>query len=253
MIFRFIKIVILHVRGGGELGDNWLLKSSEAEKSFKDFTTGVEYLKGISYSNIIDSNKIAFYGVSHGALTGAVAMNMKQDLFRAAVLQNGNMDLINDLPLKGRTWAQRYGHLNNKDDFKCIKQYAPLLHIQQSKKLEDSYPITLIVASKKDEEIPFTNSLKYLAHRREKGGNKELQRLKPILLKVINSGGHNYRSATKVEYIETVFIKLRFLAEAMQLKVDKKYETIQIDNNIENEVIKGSLAGRTYFVTKKSI
>ncbi|XP_055307555.1 uncharacterized protein LOC129571737 [Sitodiplosis mosellana] len=220
-------VVFIHIRGGGELGDGWLLKPTEAERSFCDLVFGVEYLKGESYADIIDSNKIAFYGTSHGALTGAVAMNIKQDLFSAVILLNGNMDLINDLPHKGRLWAKQYGSLNNKDDFDCIKRYAPLLHVQQPTKTS-SYPPTLIVASKKDEVVPITNSLKYLAHRRRAARDTQYQIEKPVLLKIIHSGGNNYRTAEKTEYINTVFIKLEFLAEAMELKLDKNYETNQI-------------------------
>lgn len=153
-------------------------------------------------------------------------MNIKQDLFNAAILLNGNMDLVNDLPQKGRAWAKQYGSLTNKDDFDCIKHYAPLLHIQQATKTT-SYPPTLLVASKKDEIVPITNSLKYLAHRREAAKGTQYQIEKPVLMKIIHSGGHNYRTAAKTEYIDTVFVKLKFFAEAMELKVDKKYETNQ--------------------------
>lgn len=216
----------MHIRGGGELGDGWQLKPSEAEKSFNDLVAGVEYLKRESNTNAIDSNKIAFFGASHGGLVGAVAINMKRDLFKAAVLLNGNMDLITNLSHEGRCWAEQYGTLDNTEDFACIKRYAPLLHIQKPTKPEESYPTTLIVASRNDETVPITNSLKYLAHRREKAEHNEFQKNKPTLMKLLSSGGHNYRTAAKSEYIDTVFVKLKFLAEAMELKVDEKYGKI---------------------------
>lgn len=181
-------------------------------------------MKGEKYTNIIDSNKIAFYGASHGGLIGAVTMNIKRNLFRAVVLLNGNMDLITDLPHKGRIWAKKYGNLNNVDDFECIKKYAPLLHIERPTNMEETYPLTLIVASKNDEIVSIANSLKYLAHRREKAKNNKFQKSKPTLLKVLNSGSHDYRTAVITEYIGTIFVKLQFLAEAMELKVDEKYE-----------------------------
>lgn len=154
-------------------------------------------------------------------------MNMRRDLFGAVVLQNGNMDLLNDHHHKNRIWAKQYGNWNNKHDFECMKHYAPLLHLQQPIKY-DSYPTTLIVASRKDDHVPIVHSLKYLAHRREKAKNTQFQIEKPTLLKIINSGGHNYRAASKTEYIDTVFVKLKFLAEAIELKMDKKYVTKQI-------------------------
>lgn len=206
------------------MGDSWLLKPLEAEKSFKDLEAGVEHLKGESYNKKIDSNKIAFYGASHGGLAGAVAINSKRDLFRAAIIQNGNMDLINDLPHKGRIWAKQYGYLNNREDFECIKRYAPLLHIRCPTKNEEAFPTTLIVASKNDQTVCITNSLKYLAHRREKAENNEFQIDKPTLLKVINSGGHHYETAKKQEIVDVVFVKLQFLAEAMDMKFDKIYQ-----------------------------
>lgn len=223
--FSSFQLVFIHVRGGGELGDGWLLKPTEVEKSFDDLVAGVEYLKGKSYGNIIDSNKIAFFGASHGGLVGAVAMNMKRDLFRTVIVLNANMDLVNDLPHKGRIWAKQYGNLSNKSDFECIKRYAPLLHIQQPTKSDDSYPTTLVVASRNDEVVSIANSIKYLAHRREKAENNDFQKDKPTLLKVINNGGHHYETAKKMEIIDAVFVKLQFLAESMELKFDKLYRS----------------------------
>lgn len=206
------------------MGDKWRLKPTEVKKSFWDLVYGVEYLKGKSYAHLIDSKKIAFFGASHGGLVGSVAINMKRDLFRSAILLNGNMDLIIDLPQKGRHWVNQYGNLRNKEHFNYLKQYNPLLNIKEPKKPEESYPITLIVASRNDEAVSITNSLKYLAHRREKAENNEFQKNKPTLMKLISSGGHNYRTAARTEYIDTVFAKLKFLAESIELKFDKKYQ-----------------------------
>lgn len=220
----------MHIRGGGELGDGWLLKPTEIEKSFNDLVAGVEYLKGKSYANIIDSNKIAFFGASHGGLVGAVALNMKQDLFRAIIIVNANMDLIHDLPLKGHIWAKQYGNLSNKKDFDCIMRYAPLLHIEQPTKSDESYPTTLVVASRNDEVVSISNSLKYLALRREKAENNEFQSDKPTLLKVIENGGHHLETADKQEIVDTVFVKLEFLAESLELKFDKIYRSQYFKN-----------------------
>ncbi|XP_055307556.1 prolyl endopeptidase-like [Sitodiplosis mosellana] len=215
-------VVFIHIRGGGELGDVWSLKSSQIEISFNDLIAGVEYLKGESYTDTIDSNKIAYHGTSHGGLVGAVVMNLRPNLFTAVTLLNGYFDLIIDL-LDGDRLNQ-YGNINKKRNFDVIKKYAPLLHIQYPTRSE-SYPTTLIVASKKDDVVPMSNSLKYLAHRRENAKKTQAQREKPTLFKVINSGGHNYRTAIRRDFIDAVFVKLKFLAEAMELRCDKVYQT----------------------------
>ncbi|KAJ6636840.1 Prolyl endopeptidase, partial [Pseudolycoriella hygida] len=216
-------VVIIYIRGGGELGDDWLLKSSEMETSFSDLIVGVEYLKSKAYKDLIDARKIAFLGISHGGVAGSVAINKRRDLFRAVIFQNANVDLIHDLPTKGHLWAKQYGNLNKKEDYDNIKRYAPLLHITEPKSPEDAYPITLVVASRYDEVVDFANSLKYVALRRAHS-NKSIQKDKPILLKVINSGGHHYESAEKRELFDTIFAKLEFLAQAMDLKFDTKYQ-----------------------------
>lgn len=225
IVFLQNYLVFIHIRGGGEFGDVWSLKSSQIEISFNDLIAGVEYLKGESYADIIDPNKIAFYGTSHGGLVGAAVMNLRPNLFTAVTLLNGYFDLIIDL-LDGDRLNQ-YGNINKKRNFEVIKRYAPLLHVQRSTDPKDSYPATLILASKKDDAVPFENSLKYLAHRRENAKNTQSQQEKPTLFKIINSGGHNYRTATRRDYIDAVFVKLEFLAEAMELKCDKKYQINQ--------------------------
>lgn len=223
-----LKLVLIHIRGGGELGDVWQLKPTQIQISFYDLIAGIEYLRGKAYNDIIDVNKIAFHGSSHGGLVGAVVMNLKPDLLRAVTLLNGYFDLISDL-LDGDRFNQ-YGDINKKHYFATIKRYAPLLHIRNPTLSDESYPATLIVASKNDEIVSISNSLKYLAHRREQTENNEFQAGKPILLKVINSGGHNYRTAVKKDFIDAVFVKLEFLAEAMDLKCNPKY---QIDQNVQ--------------------
>lgn len=222
----FEYTVIIYIRGGGELGDDWLLKSTEAETSFNDLVVGVEYLKRNAFKDVVDSSKIAFYGASHGGLAGAVAINKRRNLFRAVILQNANLDLIRDLPNKGRIWAKQYGTLNKKEDYENIKRYAPLLHIEEPITHEDAYPTTLLVASRNDNIVSMANSLKYLAKRREIFACNEFHKDKPILLRVINSGGHHYESAEKHEFINTVFVKLQFLAHAMDLKFDEKYRNV---------------------------
>lgn len=224
-LYLRILLVFIHIRGGGEFGEEWSLKSSQIEISFNDLIAGVEYLKGEAYADIIDSNKIAFYGTSHGGLVGASVMNLKPSLFTAVTLLNGYFDLIIDL-LDGDRLNQ-YGNINKKRNFDVIKRYAPLLHIQRLTDSKEAYPATLIVASKKDDAVPFENSLKYLAHRRENGKDTQSQQEKPSLFKMINSGGHNYRTATRKDFIDAVFVKLEFLAEAMELKCDKKYQINQ--------------------------
>lgn len=169
-------------------------------------------------------------------------MNTKRDLFQAAILQNGNMDLINDLPHKSQIWAKQHEYLTNRHDFECIKRYAPLLHIHSPHSSEESYPTTLIVASKNDQTVCITNSLKYLAHRREKFKHNDFQAQKPILMKVIKSGGHNYRTATRKDFIDAVFVKLQFLAEAMELKCDEKYQLILPTVDAQDEIEKGLLS-----------
>lgn len=216
--------MIIYVRGGGELGDDWLLKSSEAETSFKDLISGVEYLKTKTYKNVIDSNKIAFLGISHGGVAGAVVVNKRRDLFSAVIFQNANFDLIHDLPVKGYIWAKQYGNLHKKADYDHIKKYSPLLHLKPPKTPEDAYPTTLIVASRYDEVVDFSNSLKYVALKRSIAASNEFQNDRPTLLKVINTGGHHYETAQKQEFFDTVFAKLEFLAQAMDLKFDKKYQ-----------------------------
>lgn len=224
MLYKFVETVIIYIRGGGELGDDWLLKPSEAETSFDDLMAGVEYLKRAAFKDVLDSSKIAFHGASHGGVAGAVAINKRRELFRAVILQNANFDLINDLPTKGRIWAKQYGDLKKKEDYENIRRYAPLLHIEEANAREDAYPSTLIVASRNDNIVSIANSLKYVAMRRAISVCNEFQKDKPTLLKVVNSGGHHYESAEKNEFFDTVFAKLQFLAQAMDLRFDKKYQ-----------------------------
>lgn len=183
----------------------------------------MEHLKRKRKYNFIDKNKIAFHGASHGGLLGSVVVNRRPDLFKALTIQNANLDLINDLPMKGYIWESQYGDLRKLEYYNYIKRYAPLLYIRKPAKLEESYPPTLIVATREDPTVAKENSLKYLAHRREKALNTGSPTDKIVLLKLMRSGGHHYETAEKREYIDTVFVELQFLAESMNLRFDQKY------------------------------
>lgn len=157
-------------------------------------------------------------------MTGAVVMNRKRNIFRSCIIQNANLDLINDLPCKGCIWAKQYGKLTQLEYYNIIKRYSPLLYLRKPTNNEESYPPTLVVASRHDETVGMENSLKYLAHRREMDVNNVFQRDKPTLLKIINSGGHHYETAEKSHYINTVFVELKYIAESMELEFDEKYQ-----------------------------
>lgn len=174
-----------------------------------------------------------------GGLTGAVVMNRRQNLFRSCMIQNANLDLIADLPRKGCIWAAQYGKLTQLEYYNIIKRYTPLLYLRKSTNHGESYPVTLIVASRYDETVDMENSLKYLAYRREIDINNIFQTDKPTLLKIIPSGGHHYETAEKSDFIDAVFVELKFIAESMELPFDGKYQSNNDgswDGNVYNSI-----------------
>ena len=79
-------IVSFKCRGGGELGKSWHHSGRVLEKmnSMYDFIECAEFLVKNGYAH---KDRVAAKGISAGGLLVASAINMRTDLFRAAILK----------------------------------------------------------------------------------------------------------------------------------------------------------------------
>jgi oligopeptidase B len=183
LLDRGVIYVIAHIRGGGELGEEWRDAGRMMKKmnTFTDFISSAEYLIKQKYTS---SDRLVIQGGSAGGmLMGAVA-NMRPDLFKAVVAQVPFVDILNTmldptLPLTTSEYIE-WGNPTEKPAFEYMKSYSPYDNVAAK-----DYPTMLVKVSLNDSQVPYWEGAKLVAKLREMKTDQN-----PLLLKVNMGAGH---------------------------------------------------------------
>jgi oligopeptidase B len=195
---RGVVYAIAHVRGGGELGEEWRDAGRMMKKinTFTDFIASAEYLIEQKYTS---KGKVATQGASAGGMLVGAVLNMRPDLFRAAIAQVPFMDVVNDmldasLPLTTSEYIE-WGNPNEKAAFDYLMQYSPYDNIKRQE-----YPSMLVKASLNDSQVMYWEGAKFTAKLRAVKTDSN-----PLLLKVNFGAGHGGSSGRYDALHETAF------------------------------------------------
>ena len=108
MLDRGFIFAIAHIRGGGEMGRQWYENGKLLKKknTFTDFIVCAEYLIEIKYCS---KEKLCIEGRSAGGLLIGAVLNMRPDLFRAAIAGVPFVDVLTTMldptiPLTTSEW-----------------------------------------------------------------------------------------------------------------------------------------------------
>jgi prolyl oligopeptidase len=197
----------VHVRGGGEFGYDWWQEGRNLKKrnGVLDFTKAAEYLISEGYTK---AKKIGIMGSSHGGMLAAAAMLEKPELFGAAVIDVGVLDVLRFEKTEAGAYytnTSEFGTVKNEDEFKNMLSYSPLYNIKEN----INYPSTLIVTGTNDSRVPPNHSYKFAA----KLQNGLLQ-TNPILLWTQENEGH-YGASQYNSYIEELTFVYTFLSREL--------------------------------------
>ncbi len=198
LLDRGVIYVIAHIRGGGELGEEWRQAGRMMTKlnTFTDFIACAEHLIKAKYTS---SNRLVIQGGSAGGLLMGVVTNMRPDLFKAVVSQVPFVDVLNtmldaSLPLTTSEYIE-WGNPNEKPAFEYMKQYSPYDNIAKK-----NYPTMLVKVSVNDSQVPYWEGTKYVAKLRDMKTDQN-----PLLLKVNFGAGHGGSSGRYDALKETAF------------------------------------------------
>jgi len=192
---------LANIRGGGEYGKKWheAGRKDKKQNSFDDFISAAEWLIGHGYTN---ASKLAIRGASNGGLLTAACINQRPDLFGAALVEVGVLDMLRfHLFTVGRFWMVEYGNPEDPEDFKVLFRYSPYHNVQKSR----PYPPILIVTGDHDDRVVPLHSYKYTAALQEALDGKG-----SILLRVDRQGGHGAGKSLS-QWIEEAADILSFL------------------------------------------
>ena len=183
LLDRGVIYVIAHIRGGGELGEEWRDAGRMMKKmnTFTDFIDSADYLVKGKYTS---SDRLVIQGGSAGGLLMGAVTNMRPDLFKAVVAQVPFVDVLNtmldaSLPLTTSEYIE-WGNPNEKAAYDYMRQYSPYDNVGRK-----NYPSMLVKVSLNDSQVPYWEGAKLVARIRDLRTND-----KPLLLKVNMGAGH---------------------------------------------------------------
>jgi oligopeptidase B len=184
LLDRGVIYAIAHIRGGGEMGKQWHEQGKMMMKrnTFTDFIAASEYLTREKYTS---TDRLVIIGGSAGGLLMGAVLNMRPDLFKAAVVQVPFVDVMNtmldeSLPLTVGEF-QEWGNPKVKAEYDYMKSYSPYDNIEAK-----AYPAILVRTSLNDSQVMYWEPAKYVAKLRAMKTDKN-----PLLFKIhLGGGGH---------------------------------------------------------------
>jgi len=161
LLDRGVIYVIAHIRGGGEMGEEWRDQGRMMLKrnTFTDFIACAEYLEREKYTS---PNQLAISGGSAGGLLMGAVVNMSPGLFRVALAHVPFVDVLNtmldaSLPLTTSEYIE-WGNPNEKAAYDYMKSYSPYDNVTAQ-----AYPTILIRVSLNDSQVPYWEGAKFAA------------------------------------------------------------------------------------------
>ena len=111
LLDRGVVYVVAHIRGGGEMGRGWYEDEGKyltKQNTFRDFT---DCAASLIESGLTSAKRLAIVGRSAGGLLIGAAVNMRPELFRAAVADVPFVDVLNTMcdptiPLTVTEWEE---------------------------------------------------------------------------------------------------------------------------------------------------
>jgi prolyl oligopeptidase len=191
---------VAHVRGGGELGEQWHKagKKSTKPNTWKDLIACAEYLVTEKYTS---PKKIAIYSLSAGGILVGRAMTERPDLFAAVISRVGIMNPLRfEETDNGRDNVHEYGTVKDSIECMALIEMDSYLHLKDGVK----YPATLVTAGMSDQKVVAWQPGKFAA-RLQAANTSD----KPILFWVDYEAGHG-SGMTKSKQFESLADILSF-------------------------------------------
>ncbi len=191
---------VAHVRGGGELGDQWRKGGYKTTKpnTWKDLIACAEYLVSEKYTS---PKKISIYSGSAGGILIGRAMTERPDLFAVAIPEVGCLNTLRaEESPNGPVNAPEFGTVKDSVECKALIEMDSYLHVKDGVK----YPATLITAGMNDPRVIAWQPGKFAARLQAANASD-----KPILFWTDYAAGHGIGN-TKTKDFENLADLLSF-------------------------------------------
>ncbi|MGI9089781.1 MAG: S9 family peptidase [Gemmatimonadaceae bacterium] len=208
LLDRGMIFALASIRGGGELGEDWR-EGGRMMQKMNTFTDFIDVAQSMVSDRFTSSDRLVIQGGSAGGLLMGAVVNMRPDLFKAAVAQVPFVDVMNtmldaSLPLTTSEYLE-WGNPNEKSAFDYMMRYSPYDNVKAQR-----YPAMLIEISLNDSQVPYWEGAKFAAKLRAmKTGDNTL------LLKTNMGAGHGGASG-RYDKLKEVAFDYAFMLRAVK-------------------------------------
>ena len=204
MVDRGVVTAVAHIRGGGEMGKAWhdAGKMMNKKTTFTDFIACAEDLVKRGYGN---KDRLVIEGRSAGGLLMGAVLNLRPDLFKAALVGVPFVDVINtmldeSLPLTVGEFEE-WGNPKEKAAYDYMVTYSPYDNIEAK-----AYPNMLVKTSFNDSQVMYWEPAKYVAKMRATRTDHNLLLLKTNLSPAGHGGASGRYDRLKEAAFDYAFI-----------------------------------------------
>ncbi|EHD21827.1 MULTISPECIES: S9 family peptidase [Brenneria] len=209
LLDRGFVFALTHIRGGGELGQQWYDDGRLLNKmhSFTDFIDVSQALADKGYG---DRQKMFAMGGSAGGLLMGAVVNFAPDLFKGVVAQVPFVDVLTtmldeSIPLTTGEYEE-WGNPNDRRYYDYIRQYSPYDGVTAQ-----GYPHMLVTTGLHDSQVQYWEPAKWVAKLRE---IKTDQRF--LLLYTDMDAGHGGKSG-RFKHYEDIALEYAFLLMVLEI------------------------------------
>jgi oligopeptidase B len=184
LLDRGVTWVLVHPRGGGELGRKWYLDGRLLHKrnTFDDVLAAVEHVGAQGFA---DPRRVAVRGGSAGGLMVGACVTMRPDLFASAVAEVPFVDVVAtmsdpSLPLTVTEWEE-WGDPRAEPFASYMLGYSPYDNTRRA-----DYPALYVTAGLNDPRVSYHEPAKWVAKLRSVGAGAS----RPLVLRTQMGAGH---------------------------------------------------------------
>ncbi|WP_411510786.1 oligopeptidase B [Escherichia coli] len=208
LLDRGFVYAIVHVRGGGELGQQWYEdgKFLKKKNTFNDYLDACDALLKLGYGS--PSLCYAMGGSAGGMLMGVV-INQRPELFHGVIAQVPFVDVVTtmldeSIPLTTGEFEE-WGNPQDPQYYEYMKSYSPYDNVTAQ-----AYPHLLVTTGLHDSQVQYWEPAKWVAKLRELKTDDHL-----LLLCTDMDSGHGGKSGRFKSY-EGVAMEYAFLVALAQ-------------------------------------
>jgi len=195
-------LAFAHVRGGGELGEEWHMAGSKDKKAntWLDFIACAKYLIDQKYTS---SARLAGGGISAGGILIGRSITERPDLFAAALISVGTTDMLRaEYQMNGPANVVEFGTTKDKVGFEQLFEMSAYHHVKDGVR----YPAVLLSTGMKDPNVDVWQPGKMAARLQAASVGSG-----SILLRVDPEAGHDHWGSTRRQIEELRADQLTFL------------------------------------------